>query len=104
MKAHTLETLPDDKMPGKMPGGIIGLYPDNHERPVTTFNFLDKDAVGRIIGKPYEEGDPLPEQLTPDQRRLLELERDIAALESGQAATTGIKGLLALLSGKDVDK
>lgn len=99
MTVHKFETLADE-----MPDGIIGLYPDNHERPVTTFDYLSKDAVSRIIGKPYGEGDPLPEQLTPDQRRLLELERDIAALESGQAATTGIKGLLALLSGKDVDK
>ena len=95
MTVHKFETLPDDEMPGEMPGGIIGLYPDDHERPETTFDFLGDAAISRIIGKPYKKGDPLPKQLTPDQRRLLKLERDAAAAQTGDAMNVGIRGLLA---------
>ncbi len=95
MTVHKFETLPNKIPDDEMPGGIIGLYPDNHKRPVTTFDDLGDPAVSRIIGVPYKKGDPLPEQLTPDQRRLLKLERDAAAAQTGDAMNVGIRGLLA---------
>jgi len=95
MTVHKFETLPNKIPDDEMPGGIIGLYPDNHKRPVTAFDDLGDPAVSRIIGVPYKKGDPLPEQLTPDQRRLLKLERDAAAAQTGDAMNVGIRGLLA---------